>query len=467
MKQSNLHKKITKGLGFALFFVLCAFSVVTVFAPQQAENLFAFLGMGGSGGFALAQVGTLVSGADTRETAIAARPRSATDPGHLIDDVSKIVTKIRPDEFPMDSILRKMNNSETAKDLEVHFEEVEFRGRKDTVTVALAAPGGTTEADKYRDITVGNPLMFVEGEAIIIPSIAGVNTVDGSPLRLRIDRKNDNGTLKVHALNTANNVVPAITINAPIYRGASSYGELKAQAGVSTNYPAHRSNYCQRFMAQVEQGKIRKNIASKTGYGLKEQNYMRMYDMRTELEESGIFGVKSRTWSNKDSEWILTQAGIYWQLEQDLEYTTASGINNNRWIDWSKEIFSDNAGSKDRILFGGNNLIAEILKIDLVQKQLDAQSVEIVPGLVVNRVKTSFGNILVYHHKLFDQLGYNDSGLVVDMTNIRRRPFQTMKKEELELAKSGQKYVDAYLISEISCLETRYLGTHFRITKTG
>jgi hypothetical protein len=466
MKKSNLLKTVTKRAFSAFLFVICAFSVISVLVPGSAEAITALVGMGSSGGYAVAAVGTLVSGADTRATATAARPRSETDPGHLIDEVSRVVTKIRPDEFPMDSILRKMNNSEEAKDFEVFFEEVEYRGRKDTVTTALAAPTGTTQADKYRDIEVGNPALFVEGEAIIIQSISGASTVDGSPLRLRIDRKNDDGTLKVHALNTVNNVVPAIPDDTVILRGATSYGELKAQAGVSTNYPGVRSNYCQRFMAQVEQGKIRSKIASKSGYGMKEQNFMRMYDMRTEMEESSIFGVKSKTFSLKDNEDVYTQQGVFHEDIGQLEYTTASGIDNNRWIDWTKDIFSDNSGSKDRILFGGRNMIAEILKIDMVQKQLDAKAVEIVPGLKIKSVETSFGNLLIYHHKLFDQLDYLDDGLVLDMTNIKRRPFQALKKEALELAKSGQKYVDAYLISEISCIETRYLGTHFRIKKT-
>lgn len=463
MKKSNLLTTVTKVALNAFLFVICAFSVVAMFAPQHTEALIALVGIGGGGNFAVAAVGTLVAGADTREAAVAARPRSATDPGHLIDDVSKVVTKISPDQFPLTTLMMKLKSSEEARDLEVHFEEIEFRGRQDSVTVALAAPGGATQADKYRDITVGNPTLFVEGESIIVPTITGD---DGTPLRLRIDQKNDNGTLKVHALNTTDNVVPAIALNSVIYRGASSYGELKAQAGVSTNYPDVRTNYCQRFMAQLEQGKIRKKIGSKSGFDYKQQNYMRMYDMKTEMEESGIFGIKSKTLSLKDGEYVYSQDGIFYQTTSQLEYTTASGITNDRWIDWSKDVFSDNRGSQQRLIFAGNNLMADILKIDLVQKQLGEKSVEIVPGLKIKRIETSFGELLLFHHKLFDQMGYNNDGLVVDMANIKKRTFQPMKKEELDLAKSGQKYVDAQLVSEIHCLETRYLATHFKIKKT-
>ncbi len=453
-----------KGVGYVLLMLIGVFSAFTVFAPDVAEALMAFVGLSSGGGFAVAAT-ALVSGPDTRESAKSSKPDSAEKPGHLANDVSSIVTKIRPDKAPLDTMIRKMNNSQKATDIQVNFEEVEFRGRESALTAALAAPSSTTTPtteDKYRSIQVGNPSLFIEGETIYIPTVL----VDGKPLQLRIDEKNSDGTLKVAALNTPTGYVPAIPSTTVIYRGAPSAGELKAQVGSVTHYPDMRFNYCQRFMAQIEQSVIRGNIKSNSGFGWNDQNFMKMYDMRTSMELAHIFGTKSKTWSPKENDWVFTADGIYHQLEQNLEYTANSGINNDRWIDWTKELFSDDAGSSDRVLFGGKNLIAEILKIEMVQKQLESKQVEIVPGLKISVVQTNFGNVMIHHHKLFDSMGQADNGMIVDMVNIKKRPFQALKATELELRKSGQRNVRARLIDEISCLETRYLGTHARIIKS-
>lgn len=448
-------------LGLVVLTVLGAFSALSLLAPDIAEPLITFLGLTGGSGAMVANT-ALISGTDTRESAKTAKPDTAEKPGHLENDISKVVTKIRPDKNPLDTMLRKMNNAEKANDIQVNFEEVEFRGRKDQVTAALSAPTGTTDADKYRILKVANPTLFIEGESVYIP---GVLNAEGKPLHLRIDEKHGNGDLTVHALNTPNNVVPAIPNNTLVYRGAPSAGELKAQVGSVVHYPDMRYNYCQRFMAQVEQSYIRSMVKSNSGFNFNDQNYMKLYDMRSSMEFQHIFGQRSKTFSKKENDFIYTAEGTFHQLENNLVYTAASGINNNRWIDWTKELFSDDAGSTDRVLFGGRNLIAEILKIPMVEKQLDSKSVEIVPGLKVQRVETSFGTILIYHHKLFDQVGHENDGMILDMTNIKKRTFLPMTSSKLELKKSGQRNVDARLIEEIVCLETRYLGTHARIIK--
>jgi hypothetical protein len=461
MKKQTLMKYTIKAAMFAMM-VIGVFSVLSVFAPDTAEIFLSFLGISSQEGFMLGAT-SVVGGADTYSGATTEKPRTATQPGHIKDDISRIVTKIRPDAAPLDTIMRKINNSEKAKNIEVFFEEVEFRGTTTTVTPAITAPVDTvnpTQAEIYREIAVVDPNIFIEGEVIYVKTIL----VDDKPLALRVDSKNGDGTLVVHALNQ--DYVPAIANNTPIYRMAPSAGEMKAQVQPVTHYPDMRSNYCQRFMAQVEQSVVRGLIPSNSGFDWNDQNHIKIWDMRSSMERSNIWGTKSKTWSVKDNDWVYTQEGIFWQLESQLEYTTASGIDNDRWIDWGRDLFSDNAGSQDRLLVGGSGLIANILKIDMVQKQLDAKSVEVVPGLKIKNVETSFGNMLVLHHKGFDLMGHTDDGMIVDMTNIKRRPLQNMKVTDLKLRESGQRNVKARLIDEIYCIETRYHGTHARIIKT-
>jgi len=435
---------------------LCAFFVMAGLFPDLAEALFALVGNEGGVGTTIAATSIIAS--NTRETTDTARPRSASDPGHIQEDVSQFVTMIKPDDFALDTLLRSMESSEKAKDLIVNFDEVEFRGHEDTT-----AAGYTAAAEDFADITVTNPALYVKGESLYIPSIAAL---DGKPLQLRIDAINANNTLKVTAINTTDNIVPTIANGTVIYRSATAYGELRAKAENKSLIPGNRFNYCQRHLAQVEEGYIRSMLDTKSGFNVKDQNFIRMYDFRTEIEKASIFGTKAKVWSADENEYVYYAEGVYHQLTEQLEYTTAGGITNNTWIDWTKDIFAGNSGAEDRVVLAGKDLMGNILKITSVEKQLDAGRVEVVPGMKIMKVETSFGELYLKHHKLFDNMGHSNDGMVVDLTNIKRRPFMELNQRKLGLREAGISNVNAQLIEEICCLETRYLETHARIVNT-
>lgn len=459
-KQTYLN--FVKGTFYMFLFAICALQVVSLIDPDAADALISLIGIGGSGsGFLMAATSTIA--VNTREATVQARPRSATDPGHIEDDVSSFVTMIQPDDFALDTLMREAGSSEKADDLEVHFEEVEFRGHQDAMGAALAAPSGTTLADKFRDITVDNPSLWVKGETIYVPSMTGI---DGKPLMLRVDTINANNTLKVTAVNTVDNVVPAIADNTVLYRNGTAYGELRAKAESKTLIPGHRSNYCQRHMAEVEEGYIRGMLETKSGYSFRDQNFIRMYDFRTEIAKTSYFGIKNKVWSEDEQEFVHYADGIYHQLEKQLDWTAAGGISNNLWIDWCNALFADNSGAQDRYIFAGRNLIAAISKIPDVQKQLDGKDTIIVAGVKLSKVETLFGNLYIKHDKVFDVMGHADDGIALDLTQIRKRPFLPLTSRELDYRSSGVKNVNATLIEEIMCFETRYLGTHAKIVKT-
>jgi hypothetical protein len=458
-----MNSKFLKHIGKAfLGLVILCIVVMSVASPNLFLPLYEAFGLiGVSGGASYAMAGVIVKGADTREAAKTNRPDTASKPGHLQNDISKLVTMIQPDKAVIDTLLRKVKSEEKAKDIQVNFEEVEIRGRELTLDGAISATANGNDTDKYRDIVFDNTDNIVAGETLT----SNTTVVAGKPLRLRVEAVVDATTLTVLALNTTDNILPNIADNAVFYRGAPAAGELEAQAPSVTQYPDMKFNYCQRYTAQVEESYIRAKVASNSGFDFKDQNYMRLYDMRMDLEESSVFGQMAKVYSKEKKENIYYANGIYHQLDQELAYDS-SGIDNDLWIDWTKELFSGNAGSQDRFVFAGNGLMADILKIASVQKQQDSKRVEIVPGVKVRQVETSFGMLYIMHHKLFDIMGLNNEGMAVDMNNIKRRTFTAMNSSELDLKKSGQRNVKARFIEEQSCLEVRYLDTHRRIVKS-
>lgn len=458
MKKQSVHN-FAKGLLTLVLMVFAAFSVISLVAPELAESLVAFLGLGGGSTFMVANTTLLAS--NTRATNEAARPRSATDPGYLDEDVSTFVTMIMPDDFALDTLLREAGQSEKATDLIVHFDEVEFRGHRDQMAAAYVVPGGGAVA--FDNISVDNPSLWVPGESIYIPSINGL---DSKPLTLRIDAINSNGTLRVTAINTTNNLLPAIANDTPLYRAPTAHGEKKARAANKTLIPGHRFNHCQRHMAQVEEGYIRSMLDTKTGFNFRDQNFIRMYDFRTEIAKASYFGQKYIVRSESEEEDIYYAEGVYHQLTKQLDWTTAGGITNNMWIDWCNTLFADNAGATDRYVMAGRNLIAAISKIPDVQKQLDGRETEIVAGVKLKMVETMFGDLYIKHDKVFDVMGHTDDGVALDLTQIRKRSFMPLTSRQLKLREAGIENTNATLIEEIMCLETRYLATHARIKRT-
>jgi len=167
-----------------------------------------------------------------------------------------------------------------------------------------------------------------------------------------------------------------------------------------------------------------------------------------------------------EAEDVLYQEGIFHQLTKELEYTTAGGITNALWNSWCNTLFADNNGSTDRYLFAGRNLIEAISNIPAVEKQLDAKQVEVVAGVKLSKVDTMFGTIYIKHDKVFNVMGHDNEGIVLDLEYIIKRPFMPLTSRELDLRKSGQSNVNATFIEEMCCLETRHLDTHARIVLT-
>jgi hypothetical protein len=441
----------------ARYAILLVVAVLTIGASLLPEV--AAMTLSGEAGVILGATSssTLVRGADTYEAA------NDVSHGHLKRDISEKVTHIKPDQYPIDTLIRKYGENEKASNIKVEFEEVQYRQHEAALTAAFTATGGSAQGDKYVDITVDNTNMFKQGETLIVPSVQ----VSGRDLILRIDEIKDSNTLNVVALNTAGNVVPSIADEAKVYRSGDGHTELAAQADSIVIYPGQNFNYCQRFLCQIEESYIRKNTPAYSKYGRQQQNMLSLYDFRTGMEKSHLFGVKAMVPSLKNNqEPVYYAEGVYSSMQQDLNYSLTTGITWATISDWAKDLFSNDAGSSDRFLYGGKNLINRFSKIDNIVKQLEAKETEFVGGLKMKYFETPFGNVYLYHHKLFDLMGKPNEGVVLDMTNIRKRTYSSMETRPLKLRESGVKNVDAVLIEEIACLEIRYADTHARVRAT-
>ena len=94
-----------------------------------------------------------------------------------------------------------------------------------------------------------------------------------------------------------------------------------------------------------------------------------------------------------------------------------------------------------------------------MQKQIDAKSTFVKWGLTFKEIETNFGSLLIFHHKLLNQMGWSKRGIVLDINNVEKHVFKPMQANKLDLKGSGQSNVNATMIDEASCLVLRYPDT--------
>ena len=218
---------------YALGLALTAISILSVF-PELAPEVANFLGLVPEYGvFILAN--TPVTGTVTSQKI------KTAEAGHQERDISKVVTEIKPDEFPLDTMLRNIRSAEKAKNEKVEYETVVYRERNDALTAVNTAAG--TSADNSVALSVGKVNMWGVDDTIFVPSIT-TGTTDSKALRLHVTSVNRAGnTIQVSALNaTTETRVPTIANATPIYRMATAKAELDSTTDIITQVPRQESD---------------------------------------------------------------------------------------------------------------------------------------------------------------------------------------------------------------------------------
>ena len=103
--------------------------------PEVAVAIDGLFGFGGEG---VVMGMALVQGTNSND----ATEATNSGTGNLLykRDVSQIVTEIKPDDFPLDTILRNIRGAESAYNRKVEYEEVTFRNAKAVGTASAAVP---------------------------------------------------------------------------------------------------------------------------------------------------------------------------------------------------------------------------------------------------------------------------------------------------------------------------------------
>lgn len=438
-----------------------------------------------AGGIAMAAAApAVVAGSETPTTA------HLEEAGIFEQDISKEVTKLNPDRFPLDTILRNYAKSQHANSQEVVFYQRSAKAIGDTI--ATASGSGQTFGDPacsytYSSgdgllkiyITPGTPALWRLHDTLVMRNLTLPGSADDPVLGAAGTRLYDvaffvsgkqGDVLELTPLggvfgtgaNKNKPVVPNFDQTTKLYRMGQAKSEMAMQTDPLAIYPEPTEQYLQNFMAQIEESTFHKLQEKKVDFTFNDMEVDSIEAMRAEMEMSMLFGEK-RVLKNGNDKTYFT-GGIVRSIHKVLEYGTGGAdrsITDDMYMSWLKDIFTGNSGSKERILLAGSGLIKalELFRVNVKEVAINSSSEEYL-GVRVTKIFSTFGTLRVAHAPLFDESGWEDYGLVVDIQYLKKREFVPLTATELDFKKTGAKNADAKVLQEVSGLTLRYPDCH-------
>jgi hypothetical protein len=400
---------------------------------------------------------------------------NANEADFLRPEISQKVTQMNKSRTPLNVIL-SMTKPVKCKSFKYEFYAVENRPFTDTVNGAYNGNGAYETAA----VTVDNIAMWAKHDLAMIQGSVGD---DGSEVVLYIyDKDVENNQIKVQSVNklgtgplATKNVVPSIANDAVLTRLGQAKNELDAQTAVVTMLPDKTEQYLQIFMSQIEEGEYASMHNKEVDYSFLDYAKQQLYDFNATKELTLLFGFKAYITDKLDSRKKYLTGGATRYVGTDLEYGTGSvdrTYTHDNLIDHSKSIFAANSGSSTRVMFGGSDVTASLMKlkkiedaasdvtVDYIIKNLTGEETKVTYGIEFKAIRTNFGTMYYYYHPLFDEAGWEDNILVLDLANIDFLEYIPLRKRSIDLKGSGQSLAQAQVLEQICGLAVRYPDTH-------
>ena len=223
--------------------------------------------------------------------------------------------------------------------------------------------------------------------------------------------------------------------------------------------PGKEFNYNQIHMAQVEQSLYDKLHDKYVNWDLNEFRSEALWDMRGQMELTSLFGYRTYAYDPVLKKNKYFSGGAIRYIPNVIS-KSISGFDNDVFVDIAKDVFSNNNGSDERVIFAGSGARAVMAKAPTIQRQMEQRDVEVVWGIKFNRIETDFGSFLVKHHPLLNKVGYSNNAFILDMDNIEKHVFKPMGTNSIDFNESGQRKTNADIIDEAFCTVYKNPNTH-------
>jgi hypothetical protein len=383
----------------------------------------------------------------------------AASPELLMQAVLKKVVQTHPSSFPLDTLMSHMP-TQTTQSWKYRAYDTPHIPYYSTLGAACAAiTNGTSNTNPF-SITPGNIEHIRKWSCLFFPSIKGAATVDGLPLAMYVASvARGAGTIDVITLNATGGNIAAIANGTGFIIGPIAAYETDMQVEPQVPVPQSYDNYNQLFMCQMEIGDFEAAHLKEVGWDWGDIKDYAVMDFRTRRTISYYFGYASHFTDNIANVEKYSTGGIYRQISRKYPVPVAAWTDVD-FIDFSKYVFVGAGGSRKKVVFAGDDLIANMSKAQFVQKQLQAANTEVAFGLTFSKIKTNFGDLLIHYEPLFTEMHIPNQSLVLDPEFIVRTNFNGVSYDKIDAKGAGLRRARIESIAEASSALLRNRDSH-------
>lgn len=373
-------------------------------------------------------------------------------PELLRNAIDNAVVKIRPMATPLDQISR-LGHVRQVDSMEVDYYSVDCR--KSSAKIVSADTDG--DHDGIDDNCTPLSLQLTD-VSVFEPSEAfAFKKPDGSMGVGYVVEKRE-GNLLVRVAKTDSD---SLTSGIEIIRLGRAATQLDVQSPQFAVVPRKQTNLCQIFKMQIEQSIVMKISHKEIGWDFTDQQEAAVYDMRLGMERQFLFGKRLKVYDHLKQETVTMTEGIWNQAGKEIQ-TELAKLDAKALVDILRQTFTENSGSRRKILIAGSELISALNKID-AQRVITARDQVTVWGIDFSELISKFGRLYVVFSEVFDSMGMARNGIIVDPEYIQKHVFIPFNAERLDLRGSGQRNTEALVLTEASCLTLRYPEAHARL----
>lgn len=492
-----MNKNMKKGILFAAMAavaVAIASSSGLVNIPEIIEWLLGLL----SGSSILANVGpgVIVTNAPQEPPAVPTSATTATtanleDADLVEQDLDKDITLFQPDRFPLDTITRNYARTKHKADSQrIGYPQMGYKPMSDTLNQS-ASGNGESAAAPAKEFTAASELTKIyikptnidiwrQHDTLLMRDLTldgskdnAVFGADGSfthDQMFWVSKKEGEvleltpiGGMKGTGANANKFVVPSFSADVTLVRMGQAKHELAIQTDPYAMLPEIFEQNCQNFMAQIEESTFAMLTKKKrVQIGISDFESDNLSSMRAEMECSFLWGDKGEVRDGNNP--VLFTGGITRNIDNVLYYGTGGKdrtLTPEDYVYWLESVFTGNNGSKERILLAGAELLSAISLLREAEKTISGGNIEeTYLGVRTTKIVHDLGLVRVVHAPLFDETGWKDRGLIIDLQHLSKRDFIKLHAKEIDLINSGQKNAKAKVLQEVSCMILRYPDCH-------
>lgn len=388
----------------------------------------------------------------------------AVSPDLVVNDVDRVLVKIRPQSNPLTAIALRAQSSTTKTQAFKYYEQ-------DTLPIETSVKTAISAGTEVAELECRDNKIFSKYETLIFPGVKGYDELGKetphAPLMAYVIEANG-GKVKITAVNgtvdSGGSVkFPAVPADSKVIRAGRAHNETDIQTSPYAVYPRPKEQYTQKFKAQVEESTAMKIANKEVNFTMSDMEEDALFDMMRGMSVSFYVGSKRLIYDENKKE-VYTTGGLWPMAGKDVIVGSATSdkITVEDFVNLFKEAFVGSNGSKRKTMFCGSEFMSDLSLLQL------GNEVNVTPStrfdLTFQTMTTKFGSFDVIYDESLDVICKSKCAFVIDEDFLRRKDFEGVSESQnLDLRSSGQRDVDAKVLTRCMALYLQNPNAHMRV----